>query len=171
MELLLSAGWLAISTVGHPGAQGADVTGVQGMGVSTPKAAAVAEATAGLAIDVHIPKGSILAKGLLSIMVAAGIVAFTLLVGRIINVPGAAPKLHCRVAPLQTSNPMCSDLQSSHHQSPVPSFRRATFTVLFTQVKIDPGNLILAIYFNNLYKLAAGIVEITVLEEHYTFLK
>ena len=93
--MLLSAGLLAINTVGQPGAQGAAITGVQGWGLRTPGGkAAVAEATAGLAMEVHIPKGSILTNGLLSIIVAAGIVAFTLSVGRTIKVLGAIPKLH-----------------------------------------------------------------------------
>jgi hypothetical protein len=34
-----------------PGLHGAAITGIQGIGVSTPIAAAVAEATVGLAID------------------------------------------------------------------------------------------------------------------------
>jgi hypothetical protein len=107
LELLLSAGLFPIKTVGHPGTQGAAITGVQGWGFSTPGGkAAVADATAGLAIDVHIPKGIILTNGLLSIIVAAGRVAFTLLVGRTINTLGANPKLHCRLAPLHTNNPI-----------------------------------------------------------------
>lgn len=47
--LLFNAGILAMSTVGEPGAQGVDVTGIQGMGVNTPIAAEVADATWGLA--------------------------------------------------------------------------------------------------------------------------
>lgn len=69
-EELLSAGIFATRTVGQPGTHGAGITGVQGMGVNTPSAAAVAEATAGLAIELHIPKGSMLTKGMLSIMLA-----------------------------------------------------------------------------------------------------
>lgn len=49
LDELFSAGMLAIITVAHPGAQGAAIIGVQGIGVSTPRAAAVAAATAGLA--------------------------------------------------------------------------------------------------------------------------
>ena len=41
-ELSLSAGMPHTSTVGAPGTQGAMVMGMQGIGVSTPKAAAVA---------------------------------------------------------------------------------------------------------------------------------
>jgi hypothetical protein len=52
-----------IMTVGEPGAHGAGVTGMQGMGVRTPMAAAVAAATVGLAMDVHIANGGILTTG------------------------------------------------------------------------------------------------------------
>lgn len=64
LEVLLSAGMLPNSTVGAPGTQGAGVTGIQGIGVSTPNAAAVAAATVGLAGDVHIPNGRILTIGI-----------------------------------------------------------------------------------------------------------
>src|SRR5437870_4664119 len=55
LEVLFNAGIGPIITVGEPGAQGAGVTGTQGIGVSTPRAAAVAAATIGLASDWHIP--------------------------------------------------------------------------------------------------------------------
>lgn len=42
------AGILPIKTVGEPGVHGAAVTGIQGIGVNTPSAAAVAAATMGL---------------------------------------------------------------------------------------------------------------------------
>jgi len=51
-------------TVAAPGAQGALVAGMQGIGVSTPDAAAVAEATVGLARDWHMPNGAIFTMGL-----------------------------------------------------------------------------------------------------------
>lgn len=92
-------------TVAAPGAQGDAVTGTQGCGVNTPIAAAVADATAGLAIEVHIPNGAIFTMGLLSIIVAMGCdVVITILSGNTVNVPGATPKLHCNVAPLHTAN-------------------------------------------------------------------
>src|SRR3954454_7925034 len=65
-EVLLSAGMLAICTVADPGAHGAEVTGMHGIGVSTPSAAAVAAATVGLAMDWHIANGGMFAMGLLS---------------------------------------------------------------------------------------------------------
>jgi hypothetical protein len=61
---LFKAGNLAIITVAEPGVHGPGVTGVQGIGVKTPNAAAVAAATAGFAGDLHIPNGTILTKGL-----------------------------------------------------------------------------------------------------------
>ena len=60
------------STVGEPGAQGAAITGTQGMGVKTPRAAVVAAATVGLASELHIPNGGIFMMGTLSMIFAAG---------------------------------------------------------------------------------------------------
>lgn len=73
--VLFNAGMLAMVTVADPGTQGAGITGVHGIGVSTPSAAAVAAATAGLAGDLHIPKGKMLTNGLLSIIFAAGLLS------------------------------------------------------------------------------------------------
>ena len=74
MSLLFkfSAGLFPINTVALPGTHGAVNTGIHGWGVRTPNAAAVADATAGLAIEVHIPKGGIFTIALLSIIVARG---------------------------------------------------------------------------------------------------
>jgi len=63
VDVLSRVGMLASITVGAPGVQGATVTGMQGMGVSTPNAAVVAAATAGLAGDMHIPNGMIFTIG------------------------------------------------------------------------------------------------------------
>lgn len=62
-EVLFRAGLLPSKIVGEPGAHGAEVFGTQGIGVRTPMAAAVAEATVGFAIDIHIPKGGMLVMG------------------------------------------------------------------------------------------------------------
>lgn len=103
----MAAGILAISTLGLPGVQGAGVTGIQGMGVSTPSAAVVAAATAGFAKELHIPKGKILTKGLLSIIFAAGFLSvITRLVGKTIKDEGAKPKEHCNSAPIQSCCPI-----------------------------------------------------------------
>ncbi len=56
VEELVKAGMFAIMTLDAPGAQGAEVAGVHAWGVSTPLAADVADATAGLAIEVHMAK-------------------------------------------------------------------------------------------------------------------
>jgi hypothetical protein len=63
VELSLSAGILAICTVGEPGAHGALVTGMHGIGVNAPIAAAVAAATIGLANELHIPNGGMFSIG------------------------------------------------------------------------------------------------------------
>jgi len=87
---------------GEPGAQGVTVTGIQGMGVRAPRAADVAEATVGLAIELHIPKGRMLTKGTKSMMLAAGVGTMSRFCGRTVRALGAAPKLHCVVAPIHT---------------------------------------------------------------------
>ncbi len=104
--LLLSAGILAIRTVGQPGAHGAAVIGVQGIGVNTPSAAAVAAATAGFAGELHMAKGNIFINGMLSIMFAKGMLFKTIFLGSIISELGAAPKEHAIIAPPQTASPI-----------------------------------------------------------------
>src|SRR6266478_517813 len=106
MEELLRAGCLPIRTVGDPGVQGAVVAGMQGMGVNTPSAAAVAEATVGFAMDMHIPKVGMLVMGTISMMVAAGVPAMVLLAGKTLSAAGAAPNVQAIIAPETTSCPM-----------------------------------------------------------------
>jgi hypothetical protein len=73
--------------------------GTQGIGVSTPSAAAVADATVGLASEVHMANGGMLASGTMSAIVAAGLPSITTrLVGMTFNVDGAMPKLHIIIA-------------------------------------------------------------------------
>jgi hypothetical protein len=95
---------LLTRTVGEPGTHGAGVTGTQGIGVNTPRAAAVAAATVGFASEVHIPNGGMLAIGILSIILAAGgppaVTGGPF--GIAINELGAAPKLHMSRAPEHT---------------------------------------------------------------------
>lgn len=50
-ELWFNAGVFPTRTVGDPGDHGAGITGMHGIGVKTPNAAAVAAATAGFAMD------------------------------------------------------------------------------------------------------------------------
>lgn len=92
---LLSAGWLPISTVGDPGTHGAGVTGMQGIGVSTPDAAAVAEATVGFAKLLHMPNGGMLAIDVWSMIVAAvSELDDVRLVGSTLSADGVVPKEH-----------------------------------------------------------------------------
>ena len=96
IEELFSAGSPPISTVGEPGTHGEAVAGIQGIGVSTPIAAAVAAATVGLARELHIPKGNMFTMGLLSMIFAIGmeVEIVAVLDGSTINVDGATPKVH-----------------------------------------------------------------------------
>jgi hypothetical protein len=81
--------------------------GRHGIGVNTPIAAAVAEATCGLDIDMHIPNGGILTIGLFSMMVAAaGPPALTIPTGKTLSAEGAAPKVHIICAPEATKMPI-----------------------------------------------------------------
>jgi len=81
--------------------QGAAVTGVHGIGVSTPSAAEVAAATVGFASEVHIPKGRMLTNGLVSMMFATGNDELsTRLMGKTFSTEGATPKLHLSMLPV-----------------------------------------------------------------------
>jgi hypothetical protein len=103
---LFRAGMPPIRTVGEPGTHGV-VTGMQGIGVNTPIAAAVAAATIGLAIELHVPNGMMFIIGAKSMIFAAGALsAFVMLVGKTIKLDGAAPKLHLSIAPIFTNWPM-----------------------------------------------------------------
>jgi len=108
VQLLFRAGLFLIITVNEPGIQGAvDVTGMQGCGVSTPKAAEVAAATCGFAKLIHIPKGMMFFIGTLSMMVAAGsLPALVIFSGVTISELGATPKLHANIAPFTTCCPI-----------------------------------------------------------------
>jgi hypothetical protein len=92
-----------IMQVADPGVHGAVVTGMQGIGVRTPRAAAVAEATMGLARDMHMPKGGMFTIGAKSMMLAAGVPAIVLLIGRTERTEGAIPNVHVSIAPAVTS--------------------------------------------------------------------
>jgi len=106
LQLSSSAGKFEIISL-PPGIHGAAITGMQGMGVSTPLAAAVAAATCGLAIDWHMPKGMMFTIGLLSMMLAIGFICTLGRMGSItMNADGATPKLHFSNAPAQTNFPI-----------------------------------------------------------------
>src|SRR5215467_12011483 len=88
-----------IITVADPGVHGV-VTGMQGIGVSTPSAAAVAAATVGLARDMHMANGGIFVIGAKSMIFAAGgPPALVRLTGRTLRTEGAMPKVHIIMAP------------------------------------------------------------------------
>src|SRR5277367_5747386 len=94
-QVLSRVGIFPSSTVGAPGTHGAGVLGMQGIGVSTPSAAAVAAATVGLARDMHVPKGMMLVIGIWSMILASGTWPVrTLFVGSTTSELGAAPKVH-----------------------------------------------------------------------------
>jgi len=106
VEELFRAGTFPIMTVGDPGAQGAAVTGTQGIGVRTPNAAVVAADTLGLDKDWHIPNVGIFRKGAKSMMVAAGAPQRVRRIGRTLSAPGAIPNEQVIKAPEVTSCPM-----------------------------------------------------------------
>ena len=103
LQVLLSAGMPRNNTVGDPGAHGAGSIGVQGMGVKTPNAAAVAAATAGFASEVHMMNGGMLTNGILSIMFALGGPSLSTLGEVTTSVEGPVPNVHCIMAPIHTS--------------------------------------------------------------------
>jgi hypothetical protein len=71
------------------------------MGVSTPSAAAVADATTGLAMERHKPNGTILTIGLLSIMLpTGGPWPKTRFTGRTFNGAGVSPMLQRNILPV-----------------------------------------------------------------------
>jgi hypothetical protein len=103
VQTLVKAGILPIITVAEPGVQGATVLGMQGCGVNTPNAAAVAAATCGFAGEMHMTKGMTLTIGLLSMMLAAGtLLAFTRFAGKITNEDGPVPNEQVAIAPVTT---------------------------------------------------------------------
>ena len=107
LQLLINAGRCDTLTIGEPGAHGAAITGMHGIGVRTPHAAAVAEATVGFDIDWHMPKGRILLMGAKSMMFAANMFPTRGRVGsKTMRVPGAIPKLHFSIAPIVTNVPI-----------------------------------------------------------------
>jgi hypothetical protein len=79
------------------------MTGMHGIGVSTPNAAAVAAATVGFDGPMHMPNGGIFTMGAESMIVAAGSpLVITRFVGSTTKLLGATPKLHMSIAPMHT---------------------------------------------------------------------
>lgn len=104
VEELFRAGIPPSMTVAAPGAQGATVAGIHGIGVNTPRAAAVAAATVGFEGDMHMANGGIFTVGLLSMMLAAGAPTIVLFVGSTESALGAAPKVQAIIEPAVTNN-------------------------------------------------------------------
>lgn len=103
-EFTFTAGRFLIKTLGFPGAQGAGILGMHGIGVSTPMAAEVAAATVGFAKDIQFPKGIMFSRGLLSAIFAAGCPpVVVILSGKTTNDEGAIPIEHIKLAPLHTN--------------------------------------------------------------------
>jgi hypothetical protein len=95
VQVLSRVGFPPNITVGAPGTHGDVVTGMHGMGVSTPKAAAVAAATEGFAGDMHMPNGMMFTKGIWSIMLASGwFPVLTRFTGNTTKLLGAMPIMH-----------------------------------------------------------------------------
>jgi len=104
---LVRAGLPPAVMVGAPGTHGPVVAGTQGIGVRTPNAAAVADATVGFAGDLHTPNEGMLVIGAKSIVVAAGFLSIiTIWPGRTVSGTGAAPMLHWIKAPVATKSGM-----------------------------------------------------------------
>lgn len=104
--LSVSAGMFITLTWALPGAQGAAITGTHGIGVSTPMAAEVAEATVGLDSDWHIPNVGMFA-GVKSIVVAINMFIHLGRRGTVtISEQGVIPKLHWSIAPIVTKFPI-----------------------------------------------------------------
>jgi hypothetical protein len=102
LQLSSSAGILETNSF-PPGAHGDTITGIQGIGVKTPMAADVADATVGLPMHWHMPKGIIFIIGAKSIILAFGLFCIMGRIGTVtINMEGAIPKLHFSIAPIQT---------------------------------------------------------------------
>ncbi len=86
--------------VGLAGIQGATIAGTQGIGVKTPRAAAVAAATVGLERVLHIPNVEIFTIGMKSVIVATdNPAANTGNLGSTANDTGATPNEQEHKAP------------------------------------------------------------------------
>jgi hypothetical protein len=113
VQVFVSAGISVIVTDTAPGAHGVVVTGTHGMGVNTPRAAAVADATSGLLGVLHMPKVGMLSIGTKSMMVAAGRPPAVTPVGVALSGAGVKPNEHVIMAPVTTCCPMINSFRWS----------------------------------------------------------
>ena len=102
VEVTSTQGMPPARAVTDPAVHGAPVAGTQGCGVSTPWAAVVAAATCGLPRLMHMPKGEMLVSGMVSAIVATGVVADTIGVSTM-RLLGAAPRVQVSVLPAVTN--------------------------------------------------------------------
>jgi hypothetical protein len=100
-EKFFSAGDPLSKTVGLQGAQRAEVTGMQGMGVRAPRAAVVAAASVGLARLKYMPGSIKFIMGTWSSMLAAIILRLNTGLGVGNRLIGAMPCVHCITAPME----------------------------------------------------------------------
>ncbi len=100
MQELLRAGILFRSMFKDPGNQGPAIAGTHGIGVRTPIAAAVALATKGLAIEVHIPHVGTFKMGFESEIFPPGLELTRGLIESIFMGVGVVPKEHVIIAPV-----------------------------------------------------------------------
>jgi hypothetical protein len=105
VHVLVRAGIPLMVTDTAPGAHGATVAGTHGIGVSTPSAAEVADATTGLLTVVHMPKVGMFVSGTMSMMVAAGRLLAVTPIGVALKGAGLTPKEQVIIAPVTTSSP------------------------------------------------------------------
>jgi hypothetical protein len=99
MQVLLAvrAGWPAIKVV-ETGIHGVS-TGTQGIGVRTPSAAAVADATSGFESVEHMPNVAILTISEQSMVAAGRFSIITIASGNTLSGAGTIPNEHCVTAP------------------------------------------------------------------------
>ena len=97
---------LAISVLVAPADHGAGIEGMHGIGVSTPAAADVADATVGLDGLLHMIKVGRFTISLSMIVAAGMLVPIVLFVGRTIRLHGPEPIVQLHIAPMTTSFPM-----------------------------------------------------------------
>lgn len=100
LQLLSRVGNPPVKTDVLPVIQGVTVIGMQGIGTSTPKAAAVAAATIGLLRLVQTPNVGMSAMGVKFMIVPTCVIAVTMAIGVAFNAVGAAPKVHVSTAPV-----------------------------------------------------------------------
>lgn len=136
-----STGWPPTIVRGALGVHVPVVAGTQGMGVSTPSAAAVAAATCGFASDVHIANVGTFTRGAASAMVATGRPSTrTRGVGSATSVAGAVPNEQVTVADVVTGSGTAQRSEPATDAvsgSPVVVARQVTVVSPSDQPRVD----------------------------------